>query len=133
MRPRVRRGAGGGGRGGGGGGGGGAYGGGGTWWARPTPACGGDDAAAASETAAGAGAGAGAGTGVDLGRLDLSDDGRTDAAGSAQNPGTHTGAGGVGATDLSILSRRSEIDRTISEFTRPTSVAFLISAIAASC
>jgi hypothetical protein len=96
-----------------------------------TPACGGDDAAAALETAAGAGVGAG--TGVDLDRLDLSDDGRTDAAGLAQNPGTYTGAGGVGATDLSILFRRSKIDRTISEFTRPTSVIFLISVIAVSC
>jgi hypothetical protein len=85
---------------------GGTYGRGGTWWTLPTPACVADDDAAAPERG---------GTGIDL-DLDPSDDGRTDAAGSTQNPGTHTGAGGVDADDLSILSRRSEIDRTTSAF-----------------
>jgi len=43
------------------------------------------------------------------------------------------GRGRLDADDLSILSRRSEIDRTVSEFARTISVAFLISKIAASC
>ena len=73
---------------------------------------------------------------------DPSGDACTDAADPTQNAvvpcWTNTGAGGVGggatdAGDLSILSRRSRIVRTLSETVRTLAETEFIAEIAASC